>query len=177
MADIREIDMPQAKDANGKKIRLVGDDGKGYWMNFDDLAAVVGGRLPIVSLSKAGFSPASTLIRYNSGISQKWILIARATPNQSPVGLTGIVGTFSDRHCLFIRASLMSSNNYGIRFFCDGAFKEEYLPKFKYKSGPSGVYLWTNAGKVHINYNVEIDNVLIEQEPDEDAIEITGNIE
>ena len=50
MADIREIDMPQAKDANGKKIRLVGDDGKGYWMNFDDLAAVVGALLNISGL-------------------------------------------------------------------------------------------------------------------------------
>ena len=63
MADIREIDMPQAKDANGKKIRLVGDDGKGYWMNFDDLAAVVGAlqNVPICKMlvkSKIGMTVA-----------------------------------------------------------------------------------------------------------------------
>ena len=46
MADIREIDMAKATNAEGKKIRLVGDDGKGYWMEFSDLAAVVGGLLP-----------------------------------------------------------------------------------------------------------------------------------
>ena len=72
----------------------------------------------------------------------------------------------------------MSYGDYsGIRFFCDGGFAEEYLPKFKYKSGPSGVYLWANAGKVCINYNTVVSDVLIEQEPDEDAIDITGNIE
>lgn len=45
--DIREIDMTKATDANGKKIRLVGDDGKGYWMEFSDLAAVVGGLIDL----------------------------------------------------------------------------------------------------------------------------------
>ena len=45
--DIQEIDMTKATDADGKKIRLVGDDGKGYWMEFSDLAAVVGGLLEI----------------------------------------------------------------------------------------------------------------------------------
>lgn len=44
--DIREIDMTKATDADGKKIRLVGDDGKGYWMEFSDLAAV-GGRTEV----------------------------------------------------------------------------------------------------------------------------------
>lgn len=48
--DIREIDMTKATDANGKKIRLVGDDGKGYWMEFSDLAAVVGGLLDYASV-------------------------------------------------------------------------------------------------------------------------------
>ena len=54
MADIREIDMPQATNADGKKIRLVGDDGKGYWMNFDDLAAVVGVPEPRVAAEQEG---------------------------------------------------------------------------------------------------------------------------
>lgn len=47
--DIREIDMTKATDADGKKIRLVGDDGKGYWMEFSDLAAVVGGLLKLAN--------------------------------------------------------------------------------------------------------------------------------
>ena len=40
--DIREIDMTKATNLDGKKIRLVGDDGKGYWIEKEDLAAVVG---------------------------------------------------------------------------------------------------------------------------------------
>mgnify|MGYP000693606359 CR=1 FL=1 len=41
--DLREIDMTKATNMDGKKIRLVGDDGKGYWMEKEDLASVVGG--------------------------------------------------------------------------------------------------------------------------------------
>ena len=41
--DIREIDMTKVTNLDGKKIRLVGDDGKGYWIEKEDLAAVVGG--------------------------------------------------------------------------------------------------------------------------------------
>ena len=55
--DIREIDMTKATDANGKKIRLVGDDGKGYWMEFSDLAAVVGGLIGTASYDKNGLAP------------------------------------------------------------------------------------------------------------------------
>ena len=40
--DIREIDMTKATNLDGKKIRLVGDDGKGYWIEKEDLAAVSG---------------------------------------------------------------------------------------------------------------------------------------
>ena len=52
--DIREIDMPKATDMNNKKIRLVGDDGQGYWMEKEDLAKVVGGLLPEANISKKG---------------------------------------------------------------------------------------------------------------------------
>ena len=45
--DIREIDMTKATNLDGKKIRLVGDDGKGYWIEKEDLAAVVGGLLSV----------------------------------------------------------------------------------------------------------------------------------
>lgn len=41
--DIREIDMTKVTNLNGKKIRLVGDDGKGYWIEKEDFASVVGG--------------------------------------------------------------------------------------------------------------------------------------
>lgn len=40
--DIREIDMTKVTNLNGKKIRLVGDDGKGYWIEKEDFASVVG---------------------------------------------------------------------------------------------------------------------------------------
>lgn len=41
--DIREIDMTKATSLDGKKVRLVGDDGKGYWMDKDTFISVVGG--------------------------------------------------------------------------------------------------------------------------------------
>lgn len=40
--DIREIDMTKATSLDGKKVRLVGDDGKGYWMEKDTFISVVG---------------------------------------------------------------------------------------------------------------------------------------
>ncbi len=58
--DIREIDMTKATNLDGKKIRLVGDDGKGYWIEKEDLAAVVGGL----------FSQKECLRIYNKAISE-----------------------------------------------------------------------------------------------------------
>lgn len=52
--DLREIDMTKATNMDGKKIRLVGDDGKGYWMEKEDLASVVGGLLPVATLTQKG---------------------------------------------------------------------------------------------------------------------------
>lgn len=55
MADLQEINMTKATDMNNKKVRLVGDDGKGYWMEKEDLAQVVGGLLntPITKITLA----------------------------------------------------------------------------------------------------------------------------
>lgn len=52
--DLREIDMTKATNMDGKKIRLVGDDGKGYWMEKEDLASVVGGLIGKSSATKDG---------------------------------------------------------------------------------------------------------------------------
>lgn len=54
--DLREIDMTKATNMDGKKIRLVGDDGKGYWMEKEDLASVVGELFPDVTTSKRGLA-------------------------------------------------------------------------------------------------------------------------
>lgn len=57
MADLQEIDMTKATDMNNKKVRLVGDDGKGYWMEKEDLAKVVGGLIGTATDSKNGLLP------------------------------------------------------------------------------------------------------------------------
>lgn len=66
--DIREIDMTKATDANGKKIRLVGDDGKGYWMEFSDLAAVVGELIGVVDDENNGLASTITSLFYRGKI-------------------------------------------------------------------------------------------------------------
>ena len=55
--DIREIDMTKVTNLNGKKIRLVGDDGKGYWIEKEDFASVVGGLLPDATFNMSGLMP------------------------------------------------------------------------------------------------------------------------
>lgn len=52
MADLQEINMTKATDMNNKKVRLVGDDGKGYWMEKEDLAKVVGGLLNVFQINR-----------------------------------------------------------------------------------------------------------------------------
>ena len=142
------------------------------------LLARVGGLLQTVSISQKGFAPQSSSVRYDIGSTRKWLLLAKATNGQRPIGLNGIIGTYSNKHNVFIRASLACYDDFaGIKFYVDGKISaDEYSPKFKYKSGTSGVYLWAYMGLAHIDYNQVVSDVLKEQEPDEDAIEITGNI-
>lgn len=64
--DIREIDMTKATNLDGKKIRLVGDDGKGYWIEKEDLAAVVGGLLYMEKSIESDFNEAMQRGLYTS---------------------------------------------------------------------------------------------------------------
>lgn len=73
--DIREIDMTKATNLDGKKIRLVGDDGKGYWIEKEDLAAVVGGLLSYP------FDQRGAIQNFNNTIKSGMYLIADQSHN------------------------------------------------------------------------------------------------
>ena len=58
--------MTKATNLDGKKIRLVGDDGKGYWIEKEDLAAVVGGLLYMEKSIESDFNEAMQRGLYTS---------------------------------------------------------------------------------------------------------------
>lgn len=68
--DIREIDMTKATSLDGKKVRLVGDDGKGYWMEKDTFISVVGGlqNLDAALIKRSNLSNSSDLNKITPGV-------------------------------------------------------------------------------------------------------------
>lgn len=138
----------------------------------------VGERLPTVSTTEKGLSPQSTSIRLDYGPTRKWVLLAKISNGQRPLGLTGVIGSFSDKPCVFIRSSLMFFENAkNFTFYIDGLLVDDYTPKFKYKISDREICLWGYIGFVYLDYSRAVSDVLIEQEPASDAVDITGNIE
>ena len=145
--DIREIDMTKATSLDGKKVRLVGDDGKGYWMEKDTFISVVG-----ELIGTAGYT--------NDGLMKKdiapieWDMPSyTATPtNATEIGIKKgavfllTIGTGGTLACIFI-VSCQSNSSIG-------SVKVKSLWK-----GDSGndikVYLKENKLYIHRKYGGE----------------------
>lgn len=67
-------------------------------------------------------------------------------------------------------------SKYDFKITTQGILGGTYNPNIKYKDKPDGLYVWARVGYSMITFSniSEIDP--IEQEPDEDAIEVNGNI-
>lgn len=67
-------------------------------------------------------------------------------------------------------------STYVFKITKQGILGGTYNPNIKYKDKPDGLYVWARVGYSMITFSniSEIDP--IEQEPDEDAIEVNGDI-
>ena len=169
--DIREIDMPKATDMNNKKIRLVGDDGQGYWMEKEDLAKVVGGLLEEATKEKAGFlsTKGYKKIMLEKNYTNKLIHISSLSEYENSillsVGAAGASGIFA--------ISLAGNTEYTSIRHLAGAIAP---PRFDfYQKQDVGLFIKSNDN-AFIDYYIlsaSHPNALIMEESEEDISDMT----
>lgn len=137
--DIREIDMAKATNLDGKKVRLVGDDGKGYWMEKDTFISVVG-----ELIGQAGFSTNGLMTSdcYKKSYVQQWYT--------SGYPMFKVFGTLKDT--IILRITLNYKNVYFVLFNTDSSVA------IKRVTGSDDISFFYNSskGELYIDSSVPV---------------------
>lgn len=151
------------------------NDGSTVRISKADLAAVVGGLLPITTTLNKGLMPTCSYLRINSVI-PKWYLLAHIAGGIA-VSIDACLTSY--QNTLPLKATFNAigySNLANLKVYLTGNIQGSYNLKLKYKKDASSVKIWCFAGDISMMLSRPLSNVLIEQEPDEDSIDITDNI-
>lgn len=171
--DIREIDMTKVTNLNGKKIRLVGDDGKGYWIEKEDFASVVGGLIGTATTDKNGLmhSYRTMSILYSEG---KPVKITIPTNEGFSLLLTAVKNHESGGQ------SIINLSGYSNGFIATNIRRGSYISGISYKETSSGTDIYVKllpyvffSSLILLTSNGKAYSVSIAESIPEDASEIS----
>lgn len=136
----------------------------------------MGGLLPVVTESKEGLSPTGSYLR--KYLNNEWYSLCVIDNSSNVINLQSVpyinsIGLNAD-----IIILSYGTEKQIFKFNMTGNISATYETKLKYKFDGNKCKIWINTRYVamqilHMNY---IYNILLKEEPDSDAIEVTGNL-
>lgn len=132
----------------------------------------------MVSMEVGGLLPINGVIYKKRSTQPKWYLLC-VVNNQLSIGIHLIVSSFMNVASTHISFDIVAFNAISLRIkakFHLRANDQTYEPLFKYKKDGTTIKLWCKAGDILALFSRTPSTVLVEQEPDDDAIDITGDI-
>lgn len=136
----------------------------------------MGELLPVVTESKEGLSPTGSYLR--KYLNNEWYSLCVIDNSSNVINLQSVpyinsIGLNAD-----IIILSYGTGKQIFKFNMTGNISAAYETKLKYKFDGNKCKIWINTRYVamqilHMNY---ISNILLKEEPDSDAIEVTGNL-
>ena len=138
--------------------------------------SVVGGLIPVATIYKSGFIPAGGYIRQDLG--NKWhCLFESSTTAANVVRIQSISYLNKMPVDITIRFYAYNENEKGFEYKINGTTSGTFNTKMKYKHDGTKYKVWINSKYISCQflYMAGLSNVLVENEPDSDAIDMNGD--
>lgn len=134
----------------------------------------VGGLLPVASYNKNGLSRPSCNLRFGQ-FTPEWYLIAKI--KDKSIVINAQLTAYQNQPPTICNIRMYEFDNaYVFKIIKEGVLGGAFNPNIKYKHKSDGLYVWARVGYSMITFSNISDIEPIEQEPDEDAIEVNGDI-
>lgn len=124
-----------------------------------------------------GLLPINGVICKKNAFMPSWYLLCEVR-GQISVGLHVIANTYQNNLSTHVSFDIVAYDTIATLLSAKFHLRSnnQYEPSFKYKKNGATIKLWCRAGDILALFSRTPSTVLIEQEPDDDAIEITGDI-
>ena len=123
-----------------------------------------------------GLLPINGVIYKINSYQPKWYLLCIVSGDNA-VGIQVIANKYVNQPPTHISFSIVGySGSSTLKAKFNLRIENQFQSAFKYKKNGSTIKLWCNAGDILAIFSRTPSTVLVEQEPDEDAVDITGDI-
>ena len=136
----------------------------------------LGGLIPVATIDKSGLIPAGGYFRKDLG--NKWhCLFESSTTAANVVRIQSISYLNQMPVDITIRFYAYSKNEKGFEYKINGPTSGTFHTRMKYKHDGTKYKVWINSKYISCQflYMAGLSNVLVENEPDSDAIDMNGD--
>lgn len=137
--------------------------------------SVVGRLIPVATIDKSGLIPAGGYIRRDLG--NKWHCLFESTTQASNVVQVQSISYLNKMPVdIIIRFYVYNKNEKGFEYKINGPASGSFHTRMKYKYDGAKYKVWINAKYISCQfiYMAGLTNILAENEPDSDAIDMNG---